>query len=274
VSADPLVRVVIRAKDEAARIGTTLARLNAQTIADRLEIVVVDSGSRDATAAIGREAGARVIEMPAESFTYGGALNAGCADATTPLLVALSAHSPPRDERWLERLLRPFSDERVACACGYAKGPDGRPLAGRVMQDLELAQLNPFWGYSNSAGAFRTELWQERPFRTDMPGSEDKEWAWHWLERGWLVVVDPSFAVDHSHHDEGPIRVFRRSRNEWIGYGSFLELDHYGAAELVREWWTGLDGYASRFRARIGWRRAARLAGKWRGRRANARTQA
>jgi rhamnosyltransferase len=266
VSAEPLVRVVIRAKDQSGKIGTTLARLHAQTIAERMELVVVDSGSRDGTPAIARDAGARLIEIPANSFTYGGALNTGCEDATTPFVVALSAHAPPRDERWLERLLRPFSDERVACACGYGKGPDGRPLAGRVLQDLELARLNPFWGYSNSAGAFRTELWRERPFRTDMPGTEDKEWAWHWLERGRVVVVDPTFAVEHSHHDEGPIGVFRRSRNEWIGYASFLELEPYGAQALVREWWAGLDGYPSHLRARIGWRRAARLVGKWRGR--------
>jgi rhamnosyltransferase len=266
VSVEPLVRVVIRAKDEAARIGTTLARLNAQSIADRMEVVVVDSGSRDRTVAIAREAGARLIQIPAESFTYGGALNTGCEGATTPLVVALSGHAWPRDERWLERLLRPFSDERVACTCGYPKGPDGGPLAGRVSQDLELARLHPFWGYSNSAGAFRAELWRERPFRTDMPGTEDKEWALHWLERGWIVVLDPAFAVEHSHHDDGPLAAYRRARSVWRGFSMYLDLEPYGAADLVREWWTGLDGYPSHGRARAGWRRAAALAGKWRGR--------
>jgi rhamnosyltransferase len=267
VSTEPLVRVVIRAKDEAAKIGTTLARLHAQTIADRMEIVVVDSGSSDRTVAIAREGGARVIDIPAESFTYGGALNTGCEGATTPLLVALSAHSPPPDERWLERMLRPFADERVACACGYFKGPDGEPLAGRVLQDIELARRHPVWGYSNSAGAFRTELWRERPFRQDMPATEDKEWAWHWLEQGWLALIDPRLATEHTHRDEGPLQTYRRAWNVWRGFSMYLDLEPYGGRELVREWWTGLDGYRSHRRARTGWRRAAVLAGKWRGRR-------
>jgi rhamnosyltransferase len=262
---DPLVRVVIRAKNEAAKIGTTLARLNAQTLHGQIELVVVDSGSADATVQIARDAGAALIEIPPESFTYGGALNTGCEGATTPFVVALSAHAFPPDERWLERLLQPFSDERVACACGYVMGPHAQPLAGRLVQDLELAQLNPYWGYSNSSGAFRTELWRERPFREDMVGTEDKEWAWYWLQRGKLVVVDPRFATEHSHQDEGPRAVFRRSYNEWAGYASYLELEPYGARDLVRDWWTGLDGYPSHRRARISWRRAAKLLGKWRG---------
>jgi rhamnosyltransferase len=264
----PLVRVVIRAKDEAAKIGTTLARINAQTLGEQIELVVVDSGSSDRTVEIARAAEATVIEIPAESFTYGGSLNTGCEGTEAPFIVALSAHAFPPDERWLERLLQPFSDERVACACGYEMGPHGQPLAGRLVQDLELAQLNPFWGYSNSSGAFRTELWRERPFREDMVGTEDKEWAWHWLHRDKLVVVDPRLATQHSHRDEGPGAVYRRAFNEWAGYAAYLDLEPYTGRDLVRDWWRDRDGYRSQLRARIGWRRAAKLLGKWRGRHA------
>lgn len=260
------VRIVIRARDQAARIGTTLARLAGQTLASEAEIVVVDSGSRDDTVKIARSAGARVIEIAPEEFTYGGALNIGCADAETPLLVALSAHAAPSDDGWLGRILEPFADERVACACGYAVDPDGGVLSERLVQDLELARAHPFWGYSNSAGAFRADLWRQRPFREDMPGTEDKEWAQYWLERGRLVVVDPSFATEHAdHHDEGPFATYRRARNVWRGFAMYLDLEPYGGRELARAWWNELDGYPTNLRARIGWRRAAKLLGRWRG---------
>jgi glycosyltransferase involved in cell wall biosynthesis len=261
----PVVRVVIRAKNEAAKIGTTLDRLARQTIADQAEIVVVDSGSRDRTVEIARRAGARLIEIPSESFTYGGSLNTGCRDAETPFLVALSAHAPPVGPTWLERLLAPFGDERVCAVCGYEKSPDGGTLAAPLTQDESLAEAHPFWGYSNSAGAFRTELWRRRPFREDMPGTEDKEWALHWLREGYVVVVDPALVTEHSHADEGPIKTFRRARDEWLGFGSYLGLEPYGARELVRDWWHRLDGYPSHLRARTGPRRLVRLAGKWRG---------
>src|SRR4051812_8781877 len=89
----PLVRVVIRAKNEAAKIGTTLERLAAQTIADLAEVVLVDSGSIDGTLQIASRAGVDAIEIRPESFTYGGALNIGCRGAEAPYLVALSAHA-------------------------------------------------------------------------------------------------------------------------------------------------------------------------------------
>jgi rhamnosyltransferase len=261
-----LVRVVIRAKNEAAKIGVTLERLAEQTIADRAEIVVVDSGSSDGTVDIARRFDVRLIEIPPESFTYGGSLNIGCRDAETAFLVALSAHAPPVGATWLERLLAPFEDERVCAVCGYEKAPDGGPLAAPLTQDKALAEAHPFWGYSNSAGAFRTELWRARPFREDMSGTEDKEWAWHWLKQGYVVVVDPALVTEHSHADEGLVQTFRRARLEWEGFGAYLELEPYGARDVVRDWWQRLDGYTSRFRARVGPRRLVRLAGKWRGR--------
>ncbi len=261
------MRVVVRAKNEAAKIGRTLERMAGQTIADRAEIVVVDSGSTDGTVDIVREAGVRLIEIPPETFTYGRSLNIGCRDAEAPLFVALSAHAAPFDSEWLERLIEPFEDERVACACGFPNAPDGGKLRGRFVQDYEHAQAYPFWGYSNSSGAFRADLWREYPFREDMPGTEDKDWAWHWLQRDRLVVIDPVFVTDHSHSDEGPVKTFRRAQAEWEGFAMYLDLEPYSLRDMARDWWTELDGYPSHWRARVGPRRMLRLLGRWNGRR-------
>src|SRR5436190_19960506 len=147
--ARPLASVVIRSKDEVASIGRLLDILQSQTIADRLELIVVDSGSRDGTADVVRIHGLEPIEIPAANFTFGGALNSGCAAAAAPLIVALSAHAFPPDERWAERMVAAFDDERVACACGDPLLPDGSPLREPVLQDAESARRQPFWGYSN-----------------------------------------------------------------------------------------------------------------------------
>ncbi|MEA2411967.1 MAG: hypothetical protein QOC77_2528, partial [Thermoleophilaceae bacterium] len=160
MSAAPLASVVIRAKDEAASIGRLLDILRAQTIADRLELIVVDSGSADATIAIARERGVEPIEIPAASFTFGGSLNTGCEAASAPILVALSAHAFPCDDGWAARMVAAFDDERVAAACGEDRGPDGAPLAEPMLQNAEHARRYPFWGYSNAMGGFRAELWR------------------------------------------------------------------------------------------------------------------
>ena len=58
---DPLT-ILIAARDEEARIGTTVAEL--RRLFPEAEIVVADDGSRDATAAVAEEAGARVVGLP------------------------------------------------------------------------------------------------------------------------------------------------------------------------------------------------------------------
>jgi rhamnosyltransferase len=260
---DPLATVLIRAKNEAAHIGEVLEIIGRQTIADRLETIVVDSGSRDKTVAIARAAGARVIEIPAKEFTYGRALNVGSAAARAPIVIALSAHAFPRDETWAERLLQKFERPHVACACGAVYDPDGLPLDHEIEQDSEMAARNHLLGYSNSAGAYRTELWRRRPFRDDMPFTEDKEWAWVWLREGWTVVLDPELEVDHD-HDRDPLpATFQRTRRMWLGFKMFVEVPRYPLRDLVREWWASLDGYRNHARARLSPWRAMRLLGKY-----------
>jgi rhamnosyltransferase len=271
VSKPTRLSVVIRAKDEAASIGRTLELLASQTLAEVTEVIVVDSGSRDATVAIARDAGARIVELPAASFTFGLSLNLGCAEARAPLIVALSAHAFPHDPQWLERMAAVFEDERVACACGYPGGPEGEPLTRPRVQDMADALRYPLWGYSNAAGGFRAELWRERGFREDMPGSEDKEWAWYWLERGYVTMVDPALEVDHDHFRDPPLSLFVRARREAAGHSMFQDLPSYTARRLVREWWTDQGGRKSMLRARLSPRRLAQLTGAYVGHREGAR---
>jgi rhamnosyltransferase len=257
--------VVIRAKDEAASIGRTLELVASQTV--DAQVVVVDSGSSDDTVAIARRAGAEVVEIPGASFTYGGSLNTGAELAREEFTVALSAHAFPVHDRWLEAMIEPFADERVACTTSNDYAPDGGPLRETIVQDEAHARRFPMWGYSNAAGAFRTSLWRERPFRADMPGTEDKEWAWHWLTRGMTLVVSPEMRVDHTHGKDPARDLFERSRREWYGLGMYFDLDPYPARVAVSEWWRELEGRPSHARARLSHRRAARIAGRWRAQR-------
>ena len=256
--------VVIRARDEAASIGRTLGLLAEQTAAP--EIVVVDSGSTDRTAAIAREHGARVIEI--SEFTFGGALNTGTAATSAPVVVSLSAHAFPADRDWLARVTAWFSDDSVACVFGETRALSGAPLERPIRQDAAMLRSAPHWGYSNGAGAFRRSLWEQRPFREDMPGTEDREWSlWAMETHGAVCVLDPSLAVEHDHSRDSLRECFVRWEREARGYAMFLDLPPYGVRELANEWWSDQGWHRSPARARLDPRRMARLLGKYRGRR-------
>jgi rhamnosyltransferase len=269
VSAPPTISVIVRARDEAAELTRALEVIGAQrTGARRVELVVVDCGSRDeSTRAAGERAGARVVQLPAGAFSYGGALNLGCANASGELLVALSAHAYPADDGWLARLAAAFDDPRVACASGDRYGPDGELLPGPRRQDAELARRRPEWGYSNAAGGVRAELWRRRPFRADLPASEDKEWALHWLDRGYVCKVDPALLVEHDHTQDPLPAIYRRARREWEATCVFNPPARHGLGALAGEWWSDTRWYDSALRARLSHRRLARLLGAYSGRR-------
>src|SRR6476661_9203193 len=151
--------VVIRVRDEARALGELLDRLARQTAPH--EVVVVDSGSADGSDAVAERAGAQLVRVGA--FTFGGALNAGTRAASGDVVVALSAHAFPPDERWLARMTGAFEDPAVACAFGPQRG-------GRRVQ--EAATFDPRSTYSNGAGGFRRALWERHPFREDLPACE------------------------------------------------------------------------------------------------------
>jgi rhamnosyltransferase len=204
------VSVVIRAKNEAAAIGETLERVHAQVGAPELEVIVVDSGSKDGTLDIAQQFPVRLIEIPPASFTYGRALNLGIAAARGEFVVALSAHSTPVDDRWLANLVDPFRDSTIGAVYGRHVPRSnatklelfGMWLSG-VTSSAPRRQERDMM-FSNANGAFRRGLALQHPFDERLPGAEDLAWA-DWIERqGWAVYYQPTAAVYHSHGE--PLR--------------------------------------------------------------------
>ncbi len=262
--ADSQLSALIRCRDEERGIGRLIDALRAQTIAESIEIVVIDSGSQDQTLAEVRRRGLDPLEIRPEEFTYGRALNLAANAASARLCVSISGHARPKDTEWAARMVAAFDDDRVACAFGQRMYPDEpRTLDRPLLQDLNHAQAHPFWGYANSAGGFRRDLWSRRPFDEQLIASEDLEWALYWQRHGWLVRLDPSLDVEHSHRDEGPLRTFRRIRNEVACVAQFQHIERLSLAMVAREWWGGPHLHRSNLRARLDPRRMAILAGKY-----------
>src|ERR1041385_1496015 len=96
----PRVTVVIPARDEARAIGACLDAVLMQSEPD-LQVIVVDGGSRDGTAAIvprraAEEPRVELIENPAGLIPR--SLNLALAAARAPYLVRVDAHATvPRD---------------------------------------------------------------------------------------------------------------------------------------------------------------------------------
>ena len=191
-----LISVVVRTLNEGRYIGHLFDALEAQAgTSGALEILVVDSGSTDETVAIARARGARVLEIPRETFHYSGALNLGIASTSGAVVVILSAHAIPCSTDWLAVMLSHFSDPRVVGVFSRQRPWPGAQwrevvrLAGmfgnesRRFDGTDAAGDIPF---SNAASCIRRTMWMEQHFH--LPAAEDTEWATGAVRAGHAVV--------------------------------------------------------------------------------------
>ncbi|HEX8967297.1 MAG TPA: glycosyltransferase [Chloroflexota bacterium] len=234
LSLNPSVSVVIRARDEARFIGQTLEAIFQPGALQPLQVVVVDSGSTDGTQAIVSGFPTTLLQIRAEDFTYGYALNLGVAAVDSDIVATLSAHSLPVDANWLRRLIEPFARPRVAGVYGRQRPrPNatlleliGMRLTGVLSDTPRVLDRRPL--FSNANGAFRRSLWLEHPFDEKVGGAEDIAWVRTMQERGFLIAYEPTAVVYHS-HGEPIIRHLRRaSRDVPTVVGNVLHLGSGG----------------------------------------------
>jgi glycosyltransferase involved in cell wall biosynthesis len=214
----PRASLIVRARNEAPALGRLLEGIRVQQVT-AAEVVLVDSRSDDDTRGIAERFGARVVDMDPAAFTYGRALNVGCAAARGELCVAVSAHCVPANDQWLTRLLEPFRDPVVAGSYGkqlpLAATPayeqrnflNGFPFGSR-------RQTSHFF-FHNANAAFRRSVWERIPFDETLPGLEDRDWARRVLAAGWQLVYEPLAMVYH-HHVETLGQIYARSYREGV----------------------------------------------------------
>ena len=232
----PAASVIVRSRDKAGTIEATLRSVRAQSVP--VEVLVVDSGSADATVQIAERYADRVLHVTGP-FSYGGSLNLGAAAATAPVHVALSAHCVLPTATWVEDCLRHHARDDVAAVSAARLAPDGTPLTGPYDQRLADARDHPAWGFSNHAATWRASVWRELPFREDLPACEDKEWSWRVLARGWTVVYDPALRVPLVHRRAAGLRsLWRRVHTEHQALAALGALPRPGRGELARRWWS------------------------------------
>ena len=228
--------IVIRAYNEEKHIGRLLEGIKQQTLND-VEIILVDSGSTDATVSIAESFGAWIVRIAAGEFTFGRSLNFGVREATREFVVIASAHVYPVYPDWLESLLRPFEDYKVALTYGKQRGPDSaKYLEQQIFHRWypDASDSNQPTAFCNNANAaIRKSLWETHPYDETLTGLEDLAWAKWTKEQGYKIAYTAEAEIVHI-HDETPRGVFNRYRREAMAFKRIYPEAHFNAYDFVR----------------------------------------
>jgi len=228
--------LIIRCYNEEAHIGRLLTGVMHQTRRPD-EIIVVDSGSDDATLAIASTFPVQIERIAPDDFSFGRALNLGLRAASGDIAVMASAHVYPVYDSWLELLTAPFENESVALSYGRQQTPDDgrfseRQLLARWFPPRSTAvQRHPFCNNANAA--IRRELWERLPYDEDLTGLEDIDWAKRALEVGYVLSYVAEAPVVHV-HDESFGQVVNRYRREAISHKNIYREQRMSLATAVR----------------------------------------
>src|SRR5689334_15894188 len=115
----PDVSIVIPTYQGRYYLAQTLAAIRAQRYEGCIEIIAVDSGSTDDSSSLFDQYRVSTISIPRECFGHGYVRNLGVQQARHPLIVFLSQDALPVGETWLETLVAPLNDPRIAAS--YAR---------------------------------------------------------------------------------------------------------------------------------------------------------
>ncbi len=230
------VSIIIRCYNEEQHIGRLLSGIMQQTIRDA-EIIVVDSGSTDATVSIASRYPVHVVSIRPEEFSFGYSLNRGCREATGEFLVIASAHVYPVYDDWLERLLAPFDDPDIALVYGKQVGneqtkySEHQVFARWFPDQSQRFQDTPFCNNANAA--VRRAVWEQLPYDETLTGLEDIDWAQRAMQQGYKISYAADAEIVHV-HDETPKRIYNRYRREAIALKRIFPLEQFRLRDFVR----------------------------------------
>ncbi|HMU92589.1 MAG TPA: glycosyltransferase family 2 protein [Anaerolineales bacterium] len=231
-----MISIIIRAYNEEKHIGRLLEGIKQQTIQD-VDVILVDSGSTDSTVAIAESYGTRIVRIRPEEFTFGRSLNFGVKEAKREFIVMASAHVYPVYPDWLETLLRPFQDEKVALTYGKQRGYEGSKYSEHQIfhqwypDDSNADQTTAFCNNANAA--IRKSLWQQHPYDEMLTGLEDLEWAKWAKGQGYKIAYAAEAEIIHI-HNETPRGVYNRYRREAMALRKIYPEAHFNFYDFLR----------------------------------------
>lgn len=141
------VSVIIPTKNAGKDFPILMKTLNAQRGFEKIEVVVVDSGSTDETLETAKLLGATVINIKPEDFSHSGARNLGAKAASGDYLLFIVQDALPPNDTWLATMYMTLIENDLAVVS----------CAETPREDADLFYRQNCWNYYNFLGVNNTD---------------------------------------------------------------------------------------------------------------------
>ncbi len=233
----PVCSIIIRCFNEEKHIGRLLEGIRKQTIVNDLEVILVDLGSTDTTVKIAQKFDVKIVHIEPEDFSFGRAINMGCEAANGDFLLFASAHVYPLFTNWIEKMLKPFENPKVALVYGRQVGNQQTKYSEHQLFKKwfpATSHYNQAIPFCNNANAVvRKKLWIEQPYDEKLTGLEDLDWASKMQEKGYRIAYEAFATIVHV-HEETPSRIKNRYRREAIALKKIYPDEHFSFTSFLR----------------------------------------
>jgi rhamnosyltransferase len=251
-----LASIVIRTYNEERYLNELLMaifRQKSQVI--QHEVVIVDSGSTDATLEIAESHGCRITHIKQSDFTFGRSLNVGCEFAKGDFLVFVSGHCIPANSDWLDNLCKPLVNKQVDYSYGRQMGRDTTKYSERKHFDKWFPAYSkvPQEGFfcNNANAAVTREVWKKFGFNEELTGLEDMFLAKQLVESGGKIGYISTAPVYHI-HDETWSKLRTRYEREAYALQKIMPEVHFSFADFMRFFISGvMADFAAAIREKV-----------------------
>jgi cellulose synthase/poly-beta-1,6-N-acetylglucosamine synthase-like glycosyltransferase len=219
----PVVSVIVPVRDGESTIATCLdAILATDYPEDRREVLVVDNGSSDGTAALVRSRPVRYLHEPKRGVSN--ARNRGVAESRGKILAFIDADCLV-EPQWLAELVHPFEDPEVGAVAGDLRHVDpttaAERQAARLLGNWQRFAFtsNPAYPITANAAYRRDVLEQIGGFDPHMTRAQDVELGLRFQERSGRRLAYAEHATARHRNRTTQLSFFRQQLGWAYGAG-------------------------------------------------------